>query len=112
MEYFQLTEYQAAILFKNAGGQKYVVNVPQEGDDKILAETFTTHVRETEALVNEGFMEELCVEDDPFIQKMKEQHKRNYRMFVLTDLARHMFSPVWVKGPKEGTYRNAAKTVN
>lgn len=112
MEYLQLTEYQAAILFKNAGGKKYVVNVPQEGDDEILVETFTTHARETEALVNEGLMEELCTEDDPFIQKMKEQHGRNYRMFMLTDLARHMFSPVWVKGSKDGTFRNAAKTVH
>lgn len=112
MEIYQLNEYQETVLTTNSGGQKYISLVPDPEKDGEHFQAFSNHTKWNEELVREGFMVEVSTEGDKFISQMEEHYGRKYRIFMLTAMAKDMFSPVLVKGSKEGTFRNVSKTIH
>lgn len=112
MDIFQINEYQLNLLRANTGGQNYVALVPDPEKDGDSHLHWKEHMQWNEQLVAEGFLQEVPVESDMFIQMMETRYGRKYRLFQETPLAIAMFSPVIVKGSEDDTYRDVSQTIH
>jgi hypothetical protein len=110
---FEINEYQLNVIKANISGQKYVSLVPNKEKDGDVHEAWLDNTRWNEELVAEGFLRELPTEHDEFITKMKQKFNRDYRLFIVTPLAKAMFSPVLVPiVGEENAFRNVAETIH